>query len=136
MEQHFRVAAPFLTQPGWIAVLERGTDRGAATHDLFDLAEHGGSIQAAMSRTEADRVLVIGVETDFLFTIDQQRDLAAQFEATGKPVSLVELDSIQGHDSFLVDMDRFRPVLASFFGGDWGALAALLAASHAGVNPS
>lgn len=104
--------------------------------DLFDLAEHGGSIVAALQRIQADRVLVMGVTSDFLFTIDQQRDLAAQFEATGKPVSLVELDSIQGHDSFLVDMDRFRPVLASFFGGDWGALAALLAASHAGVSPS
>lgn len=92
--------------------------------DLFDLAEHGGSIQAAMSRTEADRVLVIGVETDFLFTIDQQRELAARFEEAGKPVSLVELDSIQGHDSFLVDMDQFRPVIASFFSGDWKALSA------------
>jgi homoserine acetyltransferase len=25
------------------------------------------------------------------------------------------LDSIQGHDSFLVDMDRFRPAIADFF---------------------
>ena len=25
------------------------------------------------------------------------------------------LPSIQGHDSFLVDMDRFRPAVASFF---------------------
>jgi homoserine acetyltransferase len=25
------------------------------------------------------------------------------------------LDSIQGHDSFLVDMDRFRPLIAAFF---------------------
>ncbi len=92
--------------------------------DLFDLAEHGGSIQAAMSRIESDRVLVIGVETDFLFTIHQQRELAARFEEAGKPVSLVELDSIQGHDSFLVDMDRFRPIIASFFSGDWQALSA------------
>ena len=108
--------------------------------ELLDLAsrqqaaQRYGNLERQLDA--ADRVLVMGVTSDFLFTIDQQRDLAAQFEATGKPVSLVELDSIQGHDSFLVDMDRFRPVLASFFGGDWGALAALLAASHAGVNPS
>jgi homoserine acetyltransferase len=25
------------------------------------------------------------------------------------------LDSVQGHDSFLVDMDRFRPVIGDFF---------------------
>jgi len=104
--------------------------------DLFDLAEHGGSMQVALQRIDVDRVLVMGVTSDFLYTIEQQRDLAVQFEAYGKPTSLVELDSIQGHDSFLVDMDRFRPVLASFFGGDWAALAALLATSHAGVNSS
>lgn len=92
--------------------------------DLFDLAEHGGSIGAALERIQASRIMVIGVTSDFLYTIDQQRDLAAGFSASGKPVSLVELDSIQGHDSFLVDMDRFRPVLASFFSGDWAALSA------------
>jgi len=92
--------------------------------DLFDLAEHGGSLPAAVKRIEASRILVVGVLSDFLYTIDQQRDLARQFEAIGKPVSLVELDSIQGHDSFLVDMDRFRPVIASFFSGEWTALSA------------
>jgi homoserine O-acetyltransferase len=91
--------------------------------DLFDLAEHGGSIGAALERIQASRIMVIGVTSDFLYTIDQQRDLADGFAATGKPVSLVELESIQGHDSFLVDKDRFRPVLASFFSGDWAALS-------------
>ncbi|TDJ45280.1 MAG: homoserine O-acetyltransferase [Gammaproteobacteria bacterium] len=92
--------------------------------DLFDLAEHGGSIGIALGRIETDRILIIGVRSDSLFNIDQQRELAAGFEAAGKPVSLIELDSIQGHDSFLVDMDRFRPVLSAFFAGDWAALAA------------
>ncbi|MGI9344279.1 MAG: homoserine O-acetyltransferase MetX [Gammaproteobacteria bacterium] len=92
--------------------------------DLFDLAEHGGSIDAAIKRIDADRVLVIGVTTDFLYTIDQQREIGERFAAAGKPANVVELDSIQGHDSFLVDMDRFRPVLAAFFEGDWAALSA------------
>jgi homoserine O-acetyltransferase len=91
--------------------------------DLFDVAEYGGSIAAALQRVVADRVLIVGVTSDFLFGIDQQRELAVAFEAAGRPVSLVELDSIQGHDSFLVDMDRFRPVLNSFFTGDWAASA-------------
>ena len=92
--------------------------------DLFDLAEHGSSLTSAFRRAATDRVLVIGVATDLLFPIHQQRELAAGFEAVGKPVSFVELPSIQGHDSFLVDMDRFRPVLGSFFAGDWQALSA------------
>jgi len=60
-------------------------------------------------------VLVVGVETDILFPIAQQRELAAGLAAPGRDVQLVELPSVQGHDSFLVDMDRFRPVLSDFF---------------------
>ena len=92
--------------------------------DLFDLAEYGGTVQAALEKIQADRILIIGVETDFLFTIDQQRALAVDFEAVGRSVNLVELASIQGHDSFLADMDSFRPVVGRFFTGDWAALSA------------
>lgn len=83
--------------------------------DLFDLAEHGGSVEAAIGSIQAERVLVIGVESDGLFQIDQQRELAAGFESVGRVVEMAELPSIQGHDSFLVDMDRFRPVIDDFF---------------------
>ena len=92
--------------------------------DLFDLAEHGGSLEAALKSVTADRILIIGVASDLLFPIQQQRELASAFESVGKPVNLVELPSIQGHDSFLVDIDRFRPVLTHYFSGDWAALAA------------
>ena len=33
---------------------------------------------------------------------------------TTRTVQFARLPSIQGHDSFLVDMDRFRPVVAQF----------------------
>jgi homoserine O-acetyltransferase len=86
--------------------------------DVFDVAEHAGSVEAALKSIQAERVLVIGVETDGLFPLDQQRELAACFEAVGKLVRMVELASIHGHDSFLVDMDRFRPVIGDFFAVD------------------
>ena len=83
--------------------------------DLFDLAEHGGSLEAGFRRMHLERVLVIGVTSDILFPVRQQRDLAAGFEAAGHSTRYVELDCIRGHDSFLVDMDAFRPVMCSFF---------------------
>jgi homoserine O-acetyltransferase len=97
--------------------------------DLFDLADHGGSIEAALRDMQAERVLVIGVETDFLFPVHQQQELAKAIEAAGRRVSLAELPSIQGHDSFLADMDSFRPVLCSFFNGDWQALSKICSGS-------
>ena len=51
------------------------------------------------------------------FPIHQQRELAAGLRAGCAEVTFEELPSIQGHDSFLVDMDRFRPVIEAFFQG-------------------
>ena len=83
--------------------------------DFFDLAEHGSSVDAALGKLTVNRALIIGVKTDFLFPIYQQRELADGLEAPGREVTFVELNSLQGHDSFLVDMDSYRPLLAKFF---------------------
>jgi homoserine O-acetyltransferase len=83
--------------------------------DLFDVADHGASVAAGLAKVEAPRILVVGVTTDFLFPIHQQRELAEELAKAERKLDFVELDCIQGHDSFLVNMDRFRPVIASFF---------------------
>jgi homoserine O-acetyltransferase len=83
--------------------------------DFFDVAEHGASVDDALGKLTVKRALIIGVKTDFLFPIHQQRELADGLEAPGREVEFVELNSLQGHDSFLVDMDNYRPLLAKFF---------------------
>ena len=83
--------------------------------DLFDIAEHGASVAGGLAKVRAERALVIGVTTDFLFPIYQQRELADGLAGAGRNVEFVELGSLQGHDSFLVDMDGFRPLIARFF---------------------
>lgn len=83
--------------------------------DLFDLAEHGGgSVAEALKRFTVERALIVGVETDLLFPIEQQQELAEGLSVGGRAVKFVRLNSLQGHDSFLVDMDRFRPVIGEF----------------------
>ncbi|HHQ43198.1 MAG TPA: homoserine O-acetyltransferase [Chromatiales bacterium] len=83
--------------------------------DLFDAAEHGaGSVERALARVRARRALVVGVETDFLFPLFQQEELAEGLRAAGCEVRFEALPSIQGHDAFLVDEARFAPVVARF----------------------
>jgi homoserine O-acetyltransferase len=84
--------------------------------DLFDLAEYGGSLQSGFKRLQLERALVIGVRTDILFPLEQQRELAEGISAVCKDTQLAALDCIRGHDSFLVDMDAFRPVICDFMG--------------------
>jgi homoserine O-acetyltransferase len=85
--------------------------------DLFDVAEMGGSVEAGLGRIRAERSLVVGVETDFLFPIDQQEEIASVLTGLGRNVEFVRLPSIQGHDSFLVDMARFSPTVGQFLKG-------------------
>ena len=83
--------------------------------DQFDLADHGGgSLAAAFGRFRASRSLVIGVNSDMLFTIDQQREIADHLRAAGNAVNFLAFPSLQGHDAFLVDLPRFEPAIADF----------------------
>ena len=82
--------------------------------DLFDVAEHGGTVDKALRRLRLKRAQVVGVETDILFPLHQQQHLADSLKRAGVDTQLVSLPSKQGHDSFLVDMQRFRPVVGDF----------------------
>ena len=55
--------------------------------DLFDIADHGSSVDAALGKLTVKRALIIGVKTDFLFPIYQQRELAEGLAAPGRDVS-------------------------------------------------
>ncbi|PIV33766.1 MAG: homoserine O-acetyltransferase [Lysobacterales bacterium CG02_land_8_20_14_3_00_62_12] len=84
--------------------------------DWFDLSDHGGAVEIALATMHARRALVIGVTTDILFPIEQQREIAEGLRNAGTVVDYYPLPSIQGHDSFLVDFERFAPLVADFLG--------------------
>lgn len=83
--------------------------------DWFDLGdEHIGTADAMLARLALDKALTIGVRSDILFPLEQQLQIADGLSAGGVRSRFVALDSPQGHDSFLVDFDRFGPVVAGF----------------------
>ncbi|HTA65025.1 MAG TPA: homoserine O-acetyltransferase [Xanthomonadaceae bacterium] len=90
--------------------------------DWFDFAEYGdGDANAALraiasGRAGLQRALVIGVETDILFPLQQQEQIADGLRAGGAETTFAPLPSPQGHDAFLVDIARFGPVVGGFLG--------------------
>jgi len=84
--------------------------------DRFDLTAHGGSTLAALKRAGAERALVIGVDSDILFTIQEQEALANAFQAAGTQTEFVPLSSLEGHDAFLVDIEPFAAAIGGFLG--------------------
>lgn len=75
--------------------------------DMFDACDTDENLKALFRRSFTGHALVLGVKTDILFPLTQQRELAAALEASGSEVSFQELPSLQGHDAFLVDTEAF-----------------------------
>lgn len=76
--------------------------------DQFDAGEHGGGrLDVALSKLALEQARVVGVETDLLYPPHQQRALTEAFSQAGVMVTLDIFDSPYGHDSFLIDWERF-----------------------------
>jgi homoserine O-acetyltransferase len=82
--------------------------------DRFDLSEHGGSISAALKAVTAERALVIGVESDMLYSIHEQAAIAEALRENGVATHFARMPSLEGHDAFLVDIPRFDAALRDF----------------------
>lgn len=83
--------------------------------DRFDLAAHGDP-QTVLGRADLAHALVLGVESDLLFPIGEQRAMADMLEAGGTTTRFASLPCIEGHDAFLVDIERFGHVIGTFLG--------------------
>jgi len=81
--------------------------------DRFDLGAHG-EYEAVLRRAQLEQALVIGVKTDLLFSISQQRALAHALERAGIATRFAPLQCIEGHDSFLIDIERFGHEIRKF----------------------
>ncbi|MCU0229819.1 MAG: homoserine O-acetyltransferase [Acidobacteria bacterium] len=81
--------------------------------DLFDLGQDAASYEDGIARIHA-RTLVVGVTTDLLFPIHQQEELARILREAGREARFVRLDSVYGHDAFLIDVERFAAILQPF----------------------
>lgn len=80
--------------------------------DQFDLGDSCNStINNALSKIRLEKALIIGVHTDILFPMYQQRQIAEGLTIGKTDVRFLPLESPKGHDAFLADTDRFiRPI--------------------------
>ena len=58
--------------------------------------------------------MILGVESDILFPIYQQKELAEYLSADSTKVTYKSLNCLQGHDSFLVDIETFSREISYF----------------------
>ena len=86
--------------------------------DWFDLADQAGgdtlAALAALAGNGVERALAIGANTDILFPVQQQQEVADGLARGGAEAEFIGMDSPQGHDAFLVDFERFGPAVRGF----------------------
>jgi len=82
--------------------------------DMFDLSEGHPDMCSAFSKFKLESAKVIGVQTDFLWPVHQQKEIADSLADNGVNAEYQLLKSKQGHDSFLVDYNRFLPAMKKY----------------------
>ncbi|MGD9996321.1 MAG: homoserine O-acetyltransferase [Ilumatobacteraceae bacterium] len=72
--------------------------------DLHDVGRGRGGLTSAVSRIRVP-ALTMGIWSDMLYPLYQQREIADMLTANGTPSEFVEIDSPHGHDAFLINFD-------------------------------
>lgn len=80
--------------------------------DAFDYAHC--ELNNPFVNVQLDSALIIGAQSDFLFPPEQQAEIATLLDNTNCQTELQLTDSIQGHDSFLVDKDNYSALVCHF----------------------
>jgi homoserine O-acetyltransferase len=81
--------------------------------DLHDVGRGRGGLEAAISRVRAS-TLILGITSDLLYPLYQQRQIHQLLARQGTPTELVEIDSPHGHDSFLINVDAVGEPIGAF----------------------
>ena len=81
--------------------------------DLHDVGRGRGSVERAMARIQAPS-LTIGINSDILYPPYQQEGLSRLLRRDGLIGEYVEIDSIHGHDAFLIHFDEIGQPIKRF----------------------
>lgn len=82
--------------------------------DLFDMGDGFNSLAEGVARVQCP-TLVVGVQSDILFPISQQRELVELLrQGKNDHVAYYELNATFGHDTFLIDVPGISNALRGF----------------------
>ncbi len=84
--------------------------------DYFDPASrHGGDLSAALAPVRA-RMLVVSFTSDWRFSPQRSREIVKALLDGDKEVSYAEIEATQGHDAFLMPIEKYLDVFHAYMG--------------------
>jgi len=82
--------------------------------DYFDLAAEHGDVLANAFKGTRTRFCVVSFTSDWLYPTRESRDIVQALNAVAANVSFVEIESNNGHDSFLLEEPEFFNTVRGF----------------------
>ena len=90
--------------------------------DYFDItANNNGSLIEAFKKTKS-KVLCISFTSDWLYPTSENKKIVKTLNALGIDVSFLEIETENGHDSFLLNEPEFFDALDGFISSTWSEI--------------
>ena len=80
--------------------------------DAYDYAKHEN--HNPFSKVNLETALVVGAKSDLLFPQNQQEEMVKLLNDSGCKAELDMTESVQGHDSFLVDEVNYSRIIRKY----------------------
>ncbi|WP_243236008.1 alpha/beta fold hydrolase [Flavobacterium pectinovorum] len=80
----------------------------------IDITRNGEDFQTLMSKTKAD-IHIIGIDSDLFFTPKENRETFQELKKFKDNVFYSEINSVHGHDAFLIEYKQLDNLLAAIF---------------------
>ena len=80
----------------------------------IDITRNGEDFQTLMSKTNAD-IHIIAIDSDLFFTPKENRETFQELKKFKENVFYSEINSVHGHDAFLIEYKQLDNLLAAIF---------------------
>lgn len=80
----------------------------------IDITRNGDDFQTLMSKTNAD-IHIIAIDSDLFFTPKENRETFQELKKFKENVFYREINSVHGHDAFLIEYKQLDNLLAAIF---------------------
>ncbi|MFY9243232.1 MAG: bifunctional aspartate kinase/homoserine dehydrogenase I [Polaribacter sp.] len=84
----------------------------------IDVTKNGKISESIFDKIEAD-IHIIGVDSDLFFTAEENRQTHKKLALTKENVTYNEINSVHGHDAFLIEYDQLQTIIEPIFNKDY-----------------